>query len=85
MSTNEEKIAAVKRWLLTRKPQLGDIDLDLDLIENRIIDSLGFVEFLLFLEQLAGRELPTDAPSIKAYRTLRSLRDNVLGAEGASL
>jgi acyl carrier protein len=85
MSTNGENLAAVKRWLLARKPQLGDIDLDLDLIENRIIDSLGFVDFLFFLEQLAGRELPTDAQSIKAYRTLRSLRDNVLGPASASL
>ena len=82
---SEENIAVVKRWLLLKKPQLGDIDLDLDLIESRIIDSLGFLEFIFFLEEITGRELPTDAQSVKAYRTLRSLRDHVLEAGSAGL
>jgi len=75
-----EKLDAVKRWLLAKKPALGDIDLDLDLIESRIIDSLGFIDFVFFLEDLVGRELETDAESVKAFRTLRSLRDQVLAA-----
>ena len=78
MSAGQEKIESVKRWLLAKKPALGDIDLDLDLIESRVIDSLGFIDFVFFLEQLVGRELQTDAESVKAFRTLRSLRDNVL-------
>jgi acyl carrier protein len=78
---SEERVEAVKRWLLAKKPALGDIDLDLDLIESRVIDSLGFIDFVFFLEQLTGRELQTDAQSVKAFRTLRSLRDTIL-AEG---
>jgi acyl carrier protein len=82
MSPGEDKIIAVKRWLLAKKPALGDIDYDLDLIENRVIDSLGFIDFVFFLEQLAGRELPLDAESVKAFRTLRGLHDQVF-AEAA--
>jgi acyl carrier protein len=82
MRSDGEKLASVKRWLLAKKPALGDIDLDLDLIESRVIDSLGFIDFVFFLEQLVGRELQTDAESVKAFRTLRSLRDHVL-AEAA--
>lgn len=78
MNATADKIEAVKRWLLAKKPALGDIDLDLDLIESRVIDSLGFLDFVFFLEQLTGRELQTDAESVKAFRTLRSLRDTVL-------
>ena len=74
----EEQLEAVKRWLLAKKPALGDIDLDLDLITGRVIDSLGFIDFVFFLEQLTGRELQTDAESVKSFRTLRSLRDQIL-------
>lgn len=79
MSAGEDRLAAVKRWLLAKKPALGDdIDLDLDLIESRVIDSLGFIDFVFFLEQLTGRELQTDAESVKVFRTLRSLQDHIL-------
>ena len=78
MSTTDEQLESVKRWLLAKKPALGDIDLDLDLIAGRVIDSLGFIDFVFFLEQLTGRELQTDAESVKALRTLRSLRDQIL-------
>jgi len=84
VSADQEKLESVKRWLLAKKPALGDIDLDLDLIENRVIDSLGFLDFVFFLEQLVGRELQTDAESVKAFRTLRSLGDDILAErEGA--
>jgi len=78
VSTTAEQLESVKRWLLAKKPDLGDIDLDLDLIANRVIDSLRFIDFVFFLEQLTGRELQMDAESVKAFRTLRSLRDQVL-------
>jgi len=79
MSAGEERLVAVKRWLLAKKPALGDdIDLDLDLIESRVIDSLGFIDFVFFLEQLTGRELQTDAESVKVFRTLRSLQERIL-------
>jgi len=81
--STEEQLAAVKRWLLAKKPALGDIDLDLDLITGRVIDSLGFIDFVFFLEQLTGRELQTDAESVKSFRTLRTLRDHILTAGGA--
>jgi acyl carrier protein len=77
-ASTEEQLESVKRWLLAKKPALGDIDLDLDLITGRVIDSLGFIDFVFFLEQLTGRELQTDAESVKAFRTLRSLRDQIL-------
>jgi acyl carrier protein len=78
VTTSEDRVVAVKRWLLAKKPALDDIDLDLDLIESRVIDSLGFIDFVFFLEQLTGRELQMDAGSVLMFRTLRSLRDHIL-------
>ncbi len=74
----DTQLETLKAWLLKKKPAVGDIDLDLDLIENRIIDSLGFIDFVFFLEQLTGRELQTDAKAVTSFRTLRNIRDMIL-------
>jgi acyl carrier protein len=79
MSTaNHPTLLQVTAWLRTRKPNLPDLDLDLDLIDNRIVDSLTFVDFLFFLEELTGRDLQDAARSIHPFRTLRSIQESIL-------
>jgi acyl carrier protein len=73
-------IEEVKRWLLQRKPDLADLDPDLDLIENRVIDSLGFLDFVFFLEELTGRELQASAETVHHFRTLRAIEREILRA-----
>ena len=71
-------IEQVTAWLLAKRPDLGQIDPDLDLIENRVIDSLGFIDFVFFLEELAGRELEANAQSVNSFRTLRAIQSDIL-------
>jgi acyl carrier protein len=73
-------IDQIRAWLKKRKPELPELDLDLDLIENRVIDSLMFVDFLFFLEELTGRDLE-GVRTTHQFRTLRSIRDHVLLAD----
>lgn len=77
-ATKADPLSEVKAWLLAKKPEAGDLDLDLDLIENRILDSLGFLEFLYFLEEVTGRELQVQAGTVNSFRTLRAIRDNII-------
>ncbi|MFD4920855.1 acyl carrier protein [Streptomyces goshikiensis] len=65
-------------WLLERNPTVEEIPEDLDLIEHRLIDSLGFMEFVLLLEDLIGRELQLDQIDVDQFRTLRSLTHHFL-------
>ena len=83
MSTDntEAAIFRVKGWLLARKPELGDFDLDFDLIENRVVDSLLFLEFLYFVEELVGRELEDGAALMQSFRTLRTIQREILDAD----
>jgi len=80
----------IRAWLRRRSASVYgsevEIDLDVDLIESRVVDSLSFMNFIMLLEELSGRPIETrDAQSIKVLRTLRSIRDNVLGAaDGAA-
>ncbi|MFR9793367.1 acyl carrier protein [Streptomyces sp. MB22_4] len=63
----------VKDWILKRHPQRDDIPGDLDLIENRLIDSLSFVEFVFLLEQYSGRAIEMETLEVDSIRTLDAI------------
>jgi acyl carrier protein len=64
----------VVSYLKSKRPELDHIDPDLDLIENRILDSLGFVDFLYLLEEHTGREISLDTVSAEDFRTLNKIK-----------
>lgn len=78
MAQQSSTIGQVMTWLHAKKPDLQEIDLDTDLIENRIIDSLSFMNFVFFLEELTGRELQANARSVNSFRTLRAIQSDIL-------
>lgn len=71
-----EGIQQVKDWILKRHPDREDIAPDLDLIENRLIDSLSFVEFVFLLEQQSGRTIEMETLEVDAIRTLAAVESN---------
>ena len=77
-ASGSDALTLVKDWMQASHPELADIDLDLDLIENRVIDSLQFVEFFLFLEEITGREITVSKISVNSFRTLRAILNNYL-------
>lgn len=71
-------MVAVREWI-TSKCVAGDaIDLDVDLIENRLIDSLDFAEFLFLLEQVSGKAINLEQVDLDSFRTLRSIQSRFL-------
>jgi len=71
------RIEPVKQWLLARKPEFQDLEPDLDLIENRVLDSLSFLEFVFFLEEITGSEIRVTPEVVEAFRTLRSIEERI--------
>lgn len=61
-------------WIMERNPGLteppapGD-----DLIERRLIDSLAFVDFLYFLEELAGTEIDMATINVDDFRSVAAI------------
>ena len=47
---------------------------DYDLIDNRVLDSVTFVEFILLVEEHSGREISIDTVSREDFRTVESIR-----------
>jgi len=64
----------IEHWIVGRsKEELTHVDHDHDLIDNRVIDSLAFVEFLLYLEELSGQEIPLDGIDIEDFRSINTI------------
>jgi len=78
--TADQQLEEVRRWFVEKKPHLAgaDLDLDLDLIENRVLDSLAFVSFIIFLEGLTGREFTPGEFTPATFRTLRTIHEQLL-------
>jgi acyl carrier protein len=64
----------VIEYLEARRPDLAPADPEMDLIENRVLDSLGFVEFLYLLEEHTGQELTLDTISPEDFRTVSRIK-----------
>ena len=82
-TSTQQQMDQIKSWLLAKKPEIEDIDPDFDIIENRVIDSLSFTEFILFLEEVSGREIQVYTESVDVFRTLRSIQDNIMNGTAA--
>ncbi|MBA0053173.1 4'-phosphopantetheinyl transferase superfamily protein [Streptomyces sp. AJS327] len=79
--TTTDRTRQIRDWLLARHPERTDIDPELDLIENRLIDSLSFVEFVFLLEQLSGQSIEMETLDVDSIRTLAAIERSFLRAE----
>ncbi len=78
----EAPLQQLKGWILARHPEREDIPADLDLIDNRLIDSLSFVEFLFLLEQLSGRSIDMESIDVEDIRRLEVIEKQFFSPVG---
>ncbi|HEV2778125.1 MAG TPA: acyl carrier protein [Actinophytocola sp.] len=67
-------IEEIAGWIISRHPRVEHIDPDHDLIDNRLIDSMSFVECIMLIERLSGRQVDLDQLDLDSFRTLRSIQ-----------
>lgn len=65
----------VQDYLASRNPELenGDLDPSQNLIKSGIIDSFGFADLLIFLEDLFERQIPFEDIHIDNLDTLEKI------------
>ena len=49
-----------------------------DILENNIIDSMQFVEFVLFVEEVRGRPIPVGEIAPESFSSLQLIDQNFL-------
>jgi acyl carrier protein len=76
--TAEEIVAELRSWIVAQNAKAAVMDLDTDIVENRLVDSLNFIDFVLLLEELRGAEIPEEQVDAERFRTLRTIHTNFL-------
>lgn len=79
----QNEMGQIKQWILQNNTSSipNDLPYEMDLIENRIIDSLQFVEFILFLESVTGKEIYTKHFKLESIRSLQAIETNFFQKE----
>jgi len=72
------ELAILCDWIRSKQAQDIAIGLDTDLIDNRLIDSLEFAEFLFTLETVSGKAIDIGDVELDTFRTLRSIQAKFL-------
>ncbi len=78
--SSDEIIEQLRGWIVSHNQVPAHVDLDTDIIESRLIDSLSFVEFLMLLEELRGAQIPHHQVTLERFKTLRSIQQHYLEA-----
>ncbi|WP_205717485.1 acyl carrier protein [Actinomadura soli] len=71
-------IGVIKDWILAKHESRTDVGPDEDLIENRLVDSLSFVEFVFLIQETSGVEIDLDCLGINDVRTLATIEKRFL-------
>ncbi|WP_314617766.1 acyl carrier protein [Streptomyces stackebrandtii] len=75
----------IAEWLHEKNPGLdGPIDVDEDLIEARLIDSMDFLEFIDLLEEISGDTIDLQEVTIDDFRTLGRVERRFLTPSGTA-
>lgn len=77
MTQTRAPIERIKEWIVV-KNNLADLAVDVDLIQNRLVDSLSFVEFVFLIQEVGGVEIDLDALDINDVRTLAAIEARFL-------
>ncbi|XVS68073.1 holo-ACP synthase [Actinosynnema sp. CA-299493] len=72
-STVSTGIDEVRRWVLARNPGRTSIADDENLIENRLVDSLSFVDLIYTIEAAAGVEIDFERIDVADFQTLSTI------------
>ncbi|HSK40018.1 MAG TPA: acyl carrier protein [Arenibaculum sp.] len=66
-------IDVLRAWILENNPAVGRIGDDDDLIDTRALDSLQFMRFVYFLEEVFGREIRLEESVLRNLRSLSAI------------
>lgn len=68
----------VRSWIMQRNPELTELDAETDIIDSRIVNSLQFVELVLYIEEIRGEMLESGDVDLDSFRTLKDIERNFL-------
>lgn len=64
----------IRSYIINKNDSISEIDDFTDIIESRLIDSLQFVDFVFFIEEVTGNKIGLDTINIEDFRTMDNIR-----------
>jgi len=74
-SIDNATVTKLRGWIASAKPQAAEIGMDTNLINEGVLDSLEMVNFLLYIEQIRGEEIPEALIQPEYFVSLRVIHD----------
>jgi len=75
---SHEALGVVTAWILEKHPDRSEIPLDADLLTERIVDSLAFVDLIELLSELTQQDIDVSTMDVETFQTLTAIRTNFL-------
>jgi len=69
-------ITKLRSWIASKNQHAPTVELDTDLINSGVLDSLQMVSFLLYIEEIRGKEIPETLIQPECFVSLRVIHDN---------
>lgn len=79
-----EQLELLRGWLQEANPEMSEIADDTDIIDSRVLSSLQFVEFILYIEEVRGSSIDFDQVDIESVRTLKNIEHHYLATVGSA-
>jgi acyl carrier protein len=65
----------LKHWISEKNPEINEIEWETDIIQQRILDSLQMVNFLLYIEELRGKEIDEEQIKPHNFKSIETIYD----------
>ena len=75
---SEGEISQLKLWIEDRRPDSAAVELDTNLIQEGILDSIEMINFILYVEELRGSEIPEAFVRPEYFYSLRTVYQTFL-------
>jgi acyl carrier protein len=69
----QPEIDLLRNWILSQNPKIQSVGDEDELIESRVLDSFAFLQFVLYIEEVFGREVVLDESVSRNFRTLAAI------------
>jgi acyl carrier protein len=77
--TRTEATKVIHDFLCKDRREITKIDPDMDLLDSRVLDSLRFMNLIVMIEELTGKEVPLDKTTAEDFRSIRRIQLRFLG------
>ena len=73
-SAMRDAMQEIRNYIINKNDSISEIEDHADIIESRLIDSLQFVDFVFFIEEVTGNKIELESINIEDFRTIDSIR-----------